>query len=118
MNGGDTDRGWTGPLENEASVDSVDVVYSWTPPESGTVVVYYECEWSHGQTDISVRNKHRFTIPDSTKTRLRVRGVDANNRSGPYSNWSKYYPERDARGDTIDIHDPPIDQDDNGRRRR
>lgn len=90
-----------------SAVDSTEVVFAWTAPESGSVVAYYECEWSHGQTDTTVRNKHRFTIPDSTRTRLRVRGVDADRRAGPWSIWSRYLL---ARYDTdIDIH-----EDDNG----
>ena len=81
--------------QSDAPQDSVEVVYSWTPPTTGSPVHHYVCQWDHGQTDYTTRNKHRFTIPVITRTRLRVAGVDSLDRQGPWSEWSEFYPERD-----------------------
>lgn len=78
-----------------AVVDSVEVVYHWTAPTTGSPVHHYVCEWDHGQTDITISNKHRFTIPVIPRTRLRVAGVDSSDHQGPWSKWSEFYPERD-----------------------
>lgn len=117
-NFGEIETGTGSTEPSESAVDSTEVVVYWTPPIDGSPVVYYETDWAHGQYDRTPKNKQRFTIPDSIRTRVRVRGVDAQERRGAYSEWSNWWPSRDAAGDTIDIHDPPIDQDDNGRRRR
>ena len=93
-------------IPNDAAVDSIQATAMWEAPTYGTPVWFYECEFAHGQCDTTMRLKKRFTVPDSTRTRLRVRGVDTQWRVGPYSEWSNWYPVRPSGGDTINIHDP------------
>ena len=58
--------------------------YQWTPPTTGTPVVYYETE------TLSRVSTNSIYVLRAVKTNIlvRVRGVDAAERTGPWSSWS------------------------------
>jgi hypothetical protein len=86
------------------------VNFGWTAPTSGTDVEYYEVaiEVDTYFTKLMVTPVNRAPIPwvRGQRIRVRVRGVDAAGRIGPWSEWSDAYgpnklPERDK---------PPTDE--------
>jgi hypothetical protein len=75
---------------------SVEVTYTWTPPSSGTPVDHYIVELSVNgspfyQIDTSTSNTITITVPVDETHQVRVAGVDASDRQGPYSESSDPY---------------------------
>ncbi|MFH1844650.1 MAG: hypothetical protein ABIF77_15725 [bacterium] len=75
---------------------AVDVTYTWTPPNSGSPVDHYVVEVSIDgsafyQVDTVTSNTYTFTAPVDQAHQIRVAGVDAEDRQGPYSDPSDTY---------------------------
>ena len=96
------DQEWE-PLH--VQVDSTQVTYQWTPPTSGSTVVYYDMETTLGQHFTATRAKKRITVPADSPHRVRVRGVDAHGVTGPWSVYSNTWPGI-SEADTLDIDNP------------
>ncbi|MFT5233997.1 MAG: hypothetical protein ACI9UK_000346 [Candidatus Krumholzibacteriia bacterium] len=72
-----------------------DMVFSWAAPTVGTTVVKYEVQIREGGSDGGdsrnmevTTNSVTFDVDWLTLYEVRVRGVDASNRIGPWSEWS------------------------------
>lgn len=75
---------------------AVDVTYTWTPPTSGSSVDHYVVEVSVNggpfyQVDTATSNTYTFGAPASDSHQIRVAGVDAQDRQGPFSEPSEPY---------------------------
>lgn len=73
---------------------AVVVRWTWTPPTSGTPVDHYVVEierTSHSASAVVSRNSFLMNVPMDDLVRVRVAGVDAADRQGPFSQWSEYY---------------------------
>jgi hypothetical protein len=75
---------------------SVDITYTWTPPTTGSAVHHYVVEVSvagspYYQVDTVTSNTYTFTAPIGETHQVRVAGVDAQDRQGPYSQPSDPY---------------------------
>jgi len=71
------------------------LMFSWSDPTSGTEVVKYEVQIRVGgsasheyRNEVVTTNSVTFDVEWLTPYEVRVRGVDANNRIGPWSDWS------------------------------
>ena len=92
------------PAASALAQTEMSVSYTWTAPTSGTAVDHYVVEHSvnGGQwTQIATTNDNSYTL-DATagqSHQIRVAGVDASDRQGPYSNSSDpYMPDAGAPG--------------------
>lgn len=72
-----------------------DIVFRWTAPTSGTPVVSYDVQVrTIGTGDVIHRGilETEFTLTEvqyMKKYQIRVRGVDGDDRRGPWSQWSE-----------------------------
>lgn len=93
------------PWEKNADHDPQPMTFEWDPPVGGSAVVLYEVEIreSRPTTEATVvrrttdTNRVTFDVRWLYLYEVRVRGVDAEGRKGPWSEWS----------------DPPVDRDHN-----
>ncbi len=74
----------------------MDVDYSWTAPTSGSAVDHYVIEHSidgGSWTQIATSNSNTFTLTATVglSHQIRVAGVDASDRQGPFSVASDAY---------------------------
>ncbi len=74
------------------------VNYSWTPPKYGTPVDYYVVQWEVAGlpwVDINTTQDtfgvFEYMLEYGIEYRIRVKGVDAEERSGPWSPPSNMY---------------------------
>jgi hypothetical protein len=82
--------------DKEAPAFAPDLNFVWAPATTGVPAVKYEVEirkGGPGSTDITTRtvSANQIVITEVawlTLYEVRVRGVDADNRSGPWSQWS------------------------------
>jgi len=72
-----------------------DMIFEWTAPTTGTIPVKYEVQIRTGgvnsddiRTDMVDTNRITFAVEWLTVYEVRVRGIDAQNRVGPWSIWS------------------------------
>ncbi len=72
-----------------------DMIFSWDAPTAGTPVVRYEVQIRVGgsqsneyQNQVVTTNSVTFEVDWLKPYEVRVRGVDANDRIGPWSDWS------------------------------
>jgi hypothetical protein len=86
--------------------DPADMTFTWTAPTSGTAPVRYDVEIRVGgpesdqiQTQSVTTNEVTFPVDWVTMYEVRVRGVDGQGRTGPWSVWSLAYDR--------DLDDPP-----------
>lgn len=76
---------------------AVVVRWHWTEPTSGTPVDHYVVEIEHPSHEASAvvsRNSFIMNVALDDVVRIRVAGVDAEDRQGPFSEWSEYYTPR------------------------
>lgn len=84
--------------------ETYNLEYTWTPPTEGSAVVYYIVEVVlDGQTITAqtVDSNHIFTYEGYTpgeSIKVRVAGVDAMGRQGPFSLYSDDYRDAGAPG--------------------
>ncbi len=79
--------------------DPEDLIFTWDAPTVGTPVVFYEVEIrKHGAESDEITQAttetNRYVVAVSewlVKHEVRVRGVDAEGRRGPWSDWSLEY---------------------------
>jgi hypothetical protein len=95
-----------GGADKSVPSDPPDMTFTWDPPTTGTPVVRYEVEIRVGGSDSDQidtqtvnTNEVTFAVDWVTPYEVRVRGVDGQGRTGPWSEWSLAY-------DT-DLDDPP-----------
>jgi len=92
------------PAASSYAQTEIPVDYTWTAPTTGTPVDRYVVEHSvnGGQwTQVGTTNDNTFTLTATTgeSHQIRVAGVDASNRQGPYSVASNpYTPDAGAPG--------------------
>lgn len=76
-----------------AATDTVWATFTWTAPTTGSAVAYYVIETHDGRT-LECRHltpkggKARVPFTPGQVQRIRVAGVDAQGRQGPWSQWS------------------------------
>ncbi len=75
-----------------------ELIFEWTPPTTGTAVVKYEVKVRTNGDDETIQHQfvttNRVSIPVNDDDSLaeydvQVRGIDAKNAAGPWSDWSK-----------------------------
>lgn len=79
-----------------AAQTEVDVSYTWTAPTSGSPVHHYVVQHSVNggswtQIDTASSNSYTLSARMGESHRIRVAGVDAQDRQGPYSQASDAY---------------------------
>ena len=92
------------PATSAMAQTEMPVSYTWTAPTTGTAVEYYVVEHSvngGNWTQIGTTTENSYTL-DATvgqSHQIRVAGVDASDRQGPFSNASDpYMPDAGAPG--------------------
>ena len=75
-----------------AHPDSVSVTAGWTAPQYGTPVVIYHLNLSDGQWYYTMEKQQKVRVVKNVPVRCRVRGEDAEQRVGPWSEWSDWWP--------------------------
>ena len=85
-----------GAASAQAQTETMDVSYQWTAPNGGSPVAFYVVEhsvdggpWTQVATVTS--NTYTLTAAVGSSHQIRVAGVDASNRQGPFSNASDPY---------------------------
>lgn len=92
------------PAGSSIAQTEMPVAYTWTVPTTGTAVEFYVVEHSvdgGNWTQIATSTENTYTLNATVgqSHRIRVAGVDASNRQGPYSLPSDpYLPDAGAPG--------------------
>jgi hypothetical protein len=92
------------PAASAMAQTEIAVSYTWTAPTTGTAVEYYVVEHSVNggqwtQVDTTTENSYTLNATLGQSHQIRVAGVDAENRQGPFSNASDpYMPDAGAPG--------------------
>lgn len=84
------------PATSSLAQTDVQVNYSWTAPTTGSPVVFYEVQHSINNgnwTQVGTSNDNSYTLTATVgqSHRIRVRGVDDEDREGPWSEASDPY---------------------------
>jgi len=92
------------PAASSLAQTEVQVNYSWTAPTTGTPVDFYKVQHSvngGNWTEVGTSNDNTFTLTATVgqSHQIRVRGVDDQDREGPWSEASDpYLPDAGAPG--------------------
>ena len=92
------------PAASAMAQTEMPVSYTWTAPTTGTPVEFYVVEHSVNggqwtQIDTTTENSYTLTATTGESHQIRVAGIDASDRQGPFSNASDpYTPDAGAPG--------------------